>query len=173
MQVHDRLRLRAFRVHREVKPDLLRRCVAIDVASVAIQSRETCRVERPEGRTRRRHKPATVGAHTDVPGRAGRKALSEQRPPMSDDRVPQLPFVHCAISNACRKKSGPPKFPDLSATASGGSPSDIIHGTPGAISLPTASVRIPSALTMAADVSPPAKTSRRAPLATRRRVSSP
>src|SRR5450756_1087383 len=127
MQVHDRLRLRAFRVHREVKPDLLRRCVAIDVASVAIQSRETCRVERPEGRTRRRHKPATVGAHTDVPGRAGRKALSEQRPPMGEYRVPQRPFVHGAISNAWMKKTGPPKFPELSATARGWSASDIIN----------------------------------------------
>src|SRR4029079_14799484 len=67
-----------------------------------------------------------------------------------------------ATSSASRKNDGPPKFPDLKATASPRS-SSTIHGTPTLISGPTRADRSPSSSATATEVSPPATTSRRTP----------
>ena len=60
-----------------------------------------------------------------------------------------------------------PKFPDLSASASGSDPPMVaVQGTPGSISGPMSSPETPSALTTAPEVSPPATTSCRTPAST-------
>jgi hypothetical protein len=61
------------------------------------------------------------------------------------------------------KKSGAPKLPDLSASASGGSPRLVVQGTPGSIAGPMRSPLTPSAATTAPAVSPPATIKRRTP----------
>ena len=72
-----------------------------------------------------------------------------------------------SLSSAFSKKSGPPKLPDFSASASGAGPFETSTGTPGSISGPMVSAPRPSAETTAPEVSPPATTSRRVPPATR------
>ena len=66
------------------------------------------------------------------------------------------PFIQCRHANALVKKSLVPKFPDFSASASGGSPRLAVQGTPGSICGPMRSPLMPSACTIAPEVSPPA-----------------
>src|SRR5581483_1289991 len=134
-----------------------------------IEQREPVGGERAERRVRRRAQKAVDEPHAQVARRAGRQASLVQRPSVLDDRLAQ----RIGHATASRKKSGPPKLPDLSASASLGSSTVVIHGTPRAISAPTCRTRMPSASTTAAEVSPPATTMRRAPASASRRATAP
>src|SRR5690606_23747194 len=130
----------------------------------------------------RRDQPAAVvEPHRDVARRAGREPTLEERAAEADDLLAQLRLVHAAppaalpanTAAALSKKSGAPKLPDLSASASGPLRVPDSAGTPGSISGPMSSRSISSALTTAPDVSPPATTMRFTPRLLRMTASSP
>src|SRR5581483_12086061 len=101
-----------------------------------VELRQPRCVERAEGAARRRHQVAAFDPRADVPRQPRRQSALEERAPAFDDLVAKGHAI------ASRKKSGPPKLPDLSASSSGGS-SVTIHGTPRAISSPTPRTRMP------------------------------
>src|SRR6478735_4969178 len=171
VQMHDGAGLGALLIHDTVQEALLGRRIARHEPAVVAELRQPRRVEPAERGVGRRHQPAIRHPQADIAGRPGRQAAVEDRRADPADRLASLGFVHEAAplntSKARRKKSSAPKLPDLSASASFGSPRLTVHGTPGSIWRPMRNPVTPSACTTAPDVSPPATTSRRTPRSTR------
>src|SRR5262249_39275527 len=131
--------------------------------ALGVDARQPRRIERAEGRTGRRHQPAAIRQpHRDVAGRTVSEAAVEQRRADPAALLTKLGFRrHVSLSQAFRKKSRWPKFPDFNASANPGSPTERVHGTPGSISGPISSAVRSRPCTTAPEVSPPA-TSKRA-----------
>ena len=172
MQMHHRAVPRALLVHREMQKALLRRLIAGKELAVPVELGEPRRIEPAEVRPGRRQQPAVVELRADIAGRAVREAAVVDRAPEAARSLPGASIPrHGIIPSAFSKKSGAPKFP-LSARERGAAagPMLIVHGTPGSICGPIASASTPSAFTTAPEVSPPATTNRRTPLATSARA---
>src|SRR5580704_294576 len=153
---------------------LFRGLVAGNRAAIAVKLREPSGVKAAEARIRRGYEIAILGANADVAAAAGAQSAFEERASEGANLFAQLAFdwgarfrfIHVSALHALRKKSGVPKFPDLSATARGRAwitEAAIVQGTPGSISDPMRSRLTPSASTTAPDVSPPATMRRPTP----------
>src|SRR4051794_40162013 len=154
-------------IHRAVQERLLRGSVAPFMLISRVESGQARRVEAAERGVGRGEQPAALHPHADVAAAAdGQPALEEGAGDVAN-RLAQAVLLrmrddggaHGSRSQALKKKSGVPKFPDFRASASGWPPSlgsVTVHGTPGSISGPIRSPLTPSALTTAPEVSPPA-----------------
>ena len=104
---------------------------------------------RPRRDVGRRDQPAVVEPDADVAGAAeGRGPRSKIDWPNRRSRSRSCRVAHGghgARSNALVKKSGAPKLPDFSASASAGAPRLTVQGTPGSICGPICSALTPSA----------------------------
>src|SRR5262249_30550290 len=165
MQMHHRLRRRAFAIHGDMEERLLRRRIARQQFAAVVELRQACGIEAGQGDGGRRPQPAAVHPRADVAGAAEGEPALEQRLAVAHDRLAQGGLVHGSIPKALSKKSTAPKLPDLSANASAGSPMLAVQGTPGSICGPMRSALIPRRWTTAPAVSPPATISRRTPAA--------
>src|SRR5690242_9214077 len=150
-------------IHGAVQEGFLGRRIAGDELASRVELGETRRVETAERDIGRRHQPAILQPRADIAGAAEGEAALEQRHAETADFLAQIGFAQPRHWNALMKKSSRPKFPDLSASASVGSPRLAVQGTPGSICRPMRSPIMPSAWTIAPAVSPPAMTSRRTP----------
>ena len=112
--------------------------VAAEEAPVRVQPGDPAGIQPAEPGVRRRDQQAVVEPDADVAGGAVGKAEAGQQRAVAGDLLAQPALAHGAHSNALMKKSGAPKLPDLSASASGGSPRLVVQGTPGSIGGPDA-----------------------------------
>src|SRR5579883_23840 len=168
MKMHDRAVLGPHVVDRAMQQRFLGRRIAADVLAVLVELAELAGIELAQRGIGRRHQPAVGHAYTDIARGAGAEAARGELGAERADGVARLVFGRAhSCAKALVKKSGAPKLPDFSASSSGLSATDAVHGTPGSISGPMRSALTSSAPTTAPDVSPPATTSRPTPAATR------
>src|SRR5689334_21896196 len=169
MQVHDGAGGRPLCVHRQMQEIFLGGFVSGEQLARVVHFRKRRRVKPPKAGIGRRHQPAVGHTRADIARTTESEATVEKRLAEVADLFAQLRFAHDygCTSNALVKKSGAPKLPDMSASASAGSPMLNVHGTPGSISGPMYRPRTPRALTTAPEVSPPATTNLRTPSSTR------
>ena len=132
-----------------------------------IQPRQTIRVQPAERRVGGCHQEPVFEFHAEISRGAGAVSASRQVFSVRHQLVSEITFIHDTISKALMKKSSLPKLPDLSANWSRGASVVTVQGTPGAISGPIRSRRIPREVMTAPDVYPPATMSLRTPLAMR------
>src|SRR5690606_28962803 len=172
VQMHHRSGLSTLAVHATVQKRFFGRSISGDVLSQAVEERKPGRVERSEADIGGRHQHCAVGEpDADIAGGSRCQPPFEQRTSNLNDLVtrPRLfrqDSRHFSNSQAVRKISSWPKFPDFSANAIGPSaPLASVQGTPGAISGPITRKVTPSAATIAPEVSPPATRKRFTPRA--------
>src|ERR1035441_4917281 len=174
MRVDDTARFGACRIDAQVQGQRLARAVgAGDGRAGGVDLDERTGPQLAQAGVGGGDEEAVAQAGAQVARRAVHVAARMQRAADPAQLVAQLRFVHVATAKARLKKSAAPKLPDFKASRrpSGASAGSAWHqGTPTSICVPKGTRHKPSAWTQAPEVSPPARTRRRAPRSTSARA---